>query len=40
MLLEDRAGLARLDLVDLEAAAPSLVTALAGTRVLDVRIRN
>ncbi|PSJ62813.1 HutD/Ves family protein [Pseudaminobacter soli (ex Li et al. 2025)] len=38
LLLEDRAGLARLDLVDLESAAPSLVAALAGAQVLDVRI--
>lgn len=38
LLLEDRAGLARLDLVDLAAAAPSLVASLAGTQALDVRI--
>lgn len=38
LLLEDRAGLARLDLVDLAAAAPSLIAALAGAQVLDVRI--
>lgn len=38
MLLEERAGLARLDLVDLEAAAPPLVAALAGSHVLDVHI--
>lgn len=38
LLLEDRAGLARLDLVDLEAAAPPLVAALAGSHVLDVHI--
>ncbi|MBP7240777.1 HutD family protein [Amaricoccus sp.] len=38
LLLEDRAGLARLDLVDLGAAAPSLVASLAGARSLDVRI--
>ncbi|WP_315926944.1 HutD family protein [Mesorhizobium sp. SP-1A] len=38
LLLEDRAALARLDLVDLQAAAPSLVAALAGALVLDVRI--
>lgn len=38
LLLEDRGGLARLDLVDLRAAAPSLVATLAGACVLDVRI--
>jgi environmental stress-induced protein Ves len=38
LLLEDRAGLVRLDLVDLAAAAPSLVSALAGAQALDVRI--
>lgn len=38
LLLEDRAGLARLDLVDVKAAAPSLVAALVGGRVLDVQI--
>lgn len=38
LLLEDRAGLARLDLIDLEAASPALVAALAGAQVLDVRI--
>lgn len=38
LLLEGRAGLARLDLVDLEAASPSLVASLAGTLALDIRI--
>jgi environmental stress-induced protein Ves len=38
LLLESRAGLARFDLVDLGAASPSLVAALAGTSALDVRI--
>lgn len=38
LLLTDRAGLARLDLVDLEAASPALVAALAGGHVLDVHI--
>jgi hypothetical protein len=38
LLLEDRAGLVRLDLVDLAAAAPELVSALAGALVLDVLI--
>lgn len=38
LLLEDRAGLRRLDLIDLQAAAPSLVATLAGASVLDVRI--
>jgi hypothetical protein len=38
LLLEDRAGLVRLDLVDLGAAAPELVSALAGALVLDVLI--
>jgi len=38
LLLEDRAALSRLDLVDLESASPSLVAALAGAKVLDVRI--
>lgn len=38
LLLEDRAGLARLDLVDLATAAPSLIGSLAGARTLDVRI--
>ena len=40
LLLEDRAGLQRLDLIDLAAAAPSLVAALAGTQVLAVRISD
>ena len=38
LLLEERAGLGRLDLVDLTAATPSLIAALAGTQTLDVRI--
>ncbi len=38
LLLEDRAGLARLDLIDLGAAAPERVSALAGAPVLDVLI--
>lgn len=38
LLLEDRAGLARLDLVDLDAAGPALVAALARVEALDVRI--
>lgn len=38
LLLEDRAGLARLDLVDLDAIAPSLAAALSGTSALNVRI--
>jgi environmental stress-induced protein Ves len=38
LLLEDRAGLGRLDLVDLRVAAPALVAALAGAPALDVRI--
>lgn len=38
LLLEDRAGLTRLDLVDLEAIDPALGTALAGADTLDVRI--
>jgi environmental stress-induced protein Ves len=38
LLLEDRAGLARFDLVNLAAAAPSLVATLAGAQVLDVCI--
>jgi environmental stress-induced protein Ves len=38
LLLEDWAGLKRLDLVDLATADPSLVAALAGTQALDVRI--
>ncbi len=38
LLLEDRAGLSRLDLVDLRVAAPALVAALAGAPALDVRI--
>lgn len=38
LLLEDRAGLERLDLVDLDAASPELAAALAGALALDVRI--
>ena len=38
LLLEDRAGLGRLDLVDLKTAAPALVAALAGAPALEVRI--
>ena len=38
LLLEDRAGLERLDLVDLRSASASLLAALAGAQVLDVRI--
>jgi uncharacterized protein len=37
LLLEDRAGLSRLDLVDLESASASLLAELAGAQVLDVR---
>lgn len=40
LLLEDRAELARFDLIDLQAAAPALVAALAGARVLDVQISD
>lgn len=36
LLLEDRAGLVRLDLVDLDALAPALASSLAGAQVLDV----
>lgn len=38
LLLEDRAGLARLDLLDLGVAAPSLIASLAGVEAVDVRI--
>ncbi|MFU0506915.1 HutD/Ves family protein [Pseudaminobacter sp. NGMCC 1.201702] len=38
LLLEDRAGLARFDLVNLAAAPPSLVATFAGAQVLDVCI--
>lgn len=38
LLLEDRAGLKRLDLVDFQVAARSLVAKLAGAPVLDVHI--
>lgn len=38
LLLADGAGLGRFDLVDLRAAAPARVAALAGSTVLDVRI--
>ncbi|MFD2250807.1 hypothetical protein FHS82_001441 [Pseudochelatococcus lubricantis] len=38
LLLEEGAGLERLDLVVLATAAPALVAALAGTNVLDARI--
>ncbi|PSC05374.1 hypothetical protein SLNSH_09255 [Alsobacter soli] len=40
LLLEDRAGLSRFDLVDVMAADPSLIAALVGTPALDVRISN
>jgi hypothetical protein len=40
LLLEGRAGLVRLDLVDLYAASPSLVASLAGAEALDVRITD
>lgn len=39
LLLEDRAGLARFDLVDTRAADPALIDALAGARTLRVDIR-
>jgi environmental stress-induced protein Ves len=38
LLLEDRAGLSRLDLVDLEAAQHSLTAALTNAQALEVRI--
>jgi environmental stress-induced protein Ves len=40
LLLADRAGLARFDLVDLGQAAPRLAAALAGAPVLEVRITS
>ncbi|WP_220443688.1 HutD/Ves family protein [Paracoccus luteus] len=38
LLLEDRAGLSRLDLVDLDAAAPRLAAALTGVQAISVEI--
>ena len=38
LLLEDRAGLSRLDLVDLNAADPRLMAALAGVQAISVEI--
>ena len=38
MLLEDRAGLKRLDLVDIVAVGPAVAAELAGAQVLGVRI--
>nr|WP_254368247.1 HutD family protein [Paracoccus sp. Z118] len=38
LLLEDRAGLSRLDLVNLDAAGPQLAAALAGVQAISVEI--
>jgi environmental stress-induced protein Ves len=40
LLLEERNGLSRLDLVDCRAAAPSCLGALAGASVLEIRIHG
>ena len=40
LLMEDHAGLARLDLIDLHAADPALLRALAGASALTIEIRD